>query len=79
MNRADVGVLSLAAGIVLGALLALLLSGCRDPLTPADELEIAADAVAIERCQALGRACKADGGADCYGVYDACMRDAGLR
>jgi hypothetical protein len=47
-------------------------------LTPADRADIATTAAIIERCQEEGRACKADGGANCYGVYDACMHDAGL-
>jgi len=47
-------------------------------LGPADRLEIAEVGATIAHCQSVGRACKADGGTDCYDVYDACMRDAGL-
>jgi hypothetical protein len=53
-------------------------------LTPTQRIEIANTAAQIEACQEEGRACKTfasgdAGGANCYGVYDACMRDAGLR
>lgn len=48
-------------------------------LGPADRAAIAQDAATIEKCQEEGRACKADGGADCFGVYDRCMVDGGLR
>lgn len=59
--------------------LLLLAAACKDPLGPEDYADIADDAAKIARCQALGRACKADGGTDCFGAYDACMTDAGLR
>lgn len=62
--------------VALGCALAL--AACCAFLTPADRAEIANDAARIAQCQAEGRACKADGGADCWGVYDGCMRDAGL-
>lgn len=39
----------------------------------------AEDSATILNCQDVGRACKADGGSDCYGAYDACMRDGGMR
>lgn len=48
-------------------------------LGPADRADLARDAANIEICQEQGRACKADGGTNCYAVYDACMNDAGLR
>ncbi len=37
------------------------------------------DAFTISSCQDVGRACKADGGDDCYGKYDECMKDGGMR
>ncbi len=54
--------------------------GCGAALGPADRAEIADTAATIERCQEVGRACKADGGdaGACYVQYDACMQDAGL-
>ena len=39
----------------------------------------ARDAAQIATCQAVGRACKADGGSGCYAQYDECMKEAGLR
>jgi hypothetical protein len=64
----------------LVALVVLGIAGvaCGAALTPADQAGIADDAAIIARCEAAGRACKIDGGHDCYGVYDACMRDGGL-
>lgn len=47
-------------------------------LTPADQTAIANDAATIAKCQIAGRACKADGGTDCFGVYESCMKDGGL-
>ncbi len=56
------------------------LTGC-SPLTQADRMAIAHDAIRIEVCQQKGRDCKADrdGGVGCFEVYDACITDAGLR
>jgi len=48
-------------------------------LSASDKALIAKDAATIAQCQSLGHACKADGGKGCFGVYDACMRDGGLR
>ena len=49
------------------------LHGCSRPaLSPQDVATIA-------RCQQVGRDCKADGGSECYGRYDACMADGGMR
>lgn len=48
-------------------------------LNASDKELIAKDASDIARCQALGLACKADGGAGCYSLYDECMKDGGLR
>ncbi len=58
---------------------ALALAACAAALTPADRDKIAHDAAQIEHCQEVGRACKADGGVDCYRQYDDCMQDGGLR
>ena len=73
---------TLAAGLVLLAGLFVIgrCTACM-PLTPEDKRAIAHDAVRIEVCQQKGRDCKpdTDGGADCFGVYDACIVDAGLR
>lgn len=54
---------------------------CKDPLTPAEQQEIGKDAALIAYCEQVGRVYKADGGtgSECYGEYDACMTDAGLR
>lgn len=60
------------------ASLAILAMACVT-LTASDRALIAADAAAIARCQALGLACKSDGGEGCYSLYDECMRDGGLR
>jgi hypothetical protein len=60
---------------------AFVLVGCK-PLTAADRQALAFDAVRIEVCQQKGRDCKRfdrDAGADCFGVYDDCIIDAGLR
>lgn len=59
-------------------LLSALLAACAS-LGPAERTEIADTAAALERCQEVGRACKADGGTACYQQYDACVTDAGLR
>jgi hypothetical protein len=61
------------AALAFGAVLACQVFG------PADRAAVAQDAATIEKCQEEGRACKADGGANCYSVYDACMVDGGLR
>jgi hypothetical protein len=66
----------LALAMVLGLAPA---AACASSLTPSDYAEIAGTGADITRCQAMGRACKADGGSNCYGAYDDCMRDAGLR
>lgn len=63
-------------GIALGIAVALV--ACAT-LGPAERSELATTATTIERCQEVGRACKDDGGADCYGRYSACIADAGLR
>lgn len=49
-------------------------------LSPQDKSEISGTAAVIAQCQALGRACKADGGSgdECYGRYESCMKDGGL-
>ncbi len=47
-------------------------------LTPAEQKEIGDTAAVIAGCQAVGRACAADGGTGCYGEYHACMKEAGL-
>lgn len=41
--------------------------------------EVPTNAEVIAKCQKIGLDCKADGGADCYGKYDDCMIEAGLR
>ena len=64
---------------ILGLRLIVACAACGAGLTPADEAHIAAQAAIIARCQAEGRACKADGGTGCFGTYDSCMRDGGLR
>ena len=46
---------------------------------PADRNAITQTAATLETCQEVGRACKADGGANCWDKYDACVTDAGLR
>lgn len=61
------------AALAFGALFACQVFG------PADRAAIAQDAATLEKCQEEGRACKADGGVDCYGVYDRCVTDGGLR
>jgi len=48
-------------------------------LGPAERTEIALTAATLERCQEIGRACKADGGTNCFEQYDSCVTDAGLR
>jgi hypothetical protein len=48
-------------------------------LTAAQRGELEKTAGSIASCEERGRACKADGGADCYAVYEECTRDAGLR
>ncbi len=53
--------------------------GCTPPLTPTEQRAIAADGVLIGVCQFKGRECHRMGGADCFGVYDDCILDAGLR
>lgn len=58
--------------------MALAVAAC-GVLSASDKALIAQDASVIARCQSRGLACKADGGAGCYGVYDACMREGGLR
>lgn len=61
--------------------LCLALVGCGAALTPADQTEIVDTASTIAKCEIAGKACQADAGdsgADCYGVYDACMKDGGL-
>lgn len=40
--------------------------------------QIASDSTTILHCQNVGRACKADGGTECYTKYRACMKDGGL-
>ncbi|MCL2724864.1 MAG: hypothetical protein FWD69_10555 [Polyangiaceae bacterium] len=52
---------------------------CAASTGPAERAEIGTTAAQIEVCQEVGRACKADGGTDCYDKYDACMTDGGLR
>lgn len=47
-------------------------------LGPADRADLVDTAATLERCQELGRACKADGGTNCFQVYSACVGDAGL-
>lgn len=61
-------------------LAAALLLACKTlGLGPAEQVEIDRTAAAIAECQARGESCKADGGTGCYSVYDACMREKGLR
>lgn len=62
----------------LATVLGTLLLACAT-LTPADQTELSNDAAIIAKCEAEGRACKSDGGMGCYGRYDACMKDGGLR
>lgn len=64
---------------VLVTCLVCVLAGACAVLSPADKAELSDDAAIIAKCEAEGRACKADGGADCYATYDACMRDGGQR
>lgn len=53
-------------------------AGCA-ALTAAQRGEIEKTAGTIGSCQERGRACKDDGGTNCYAKYDACITDAGLR
>lgn len=73
-----VWLLALAVGIApLGAVAACAALG------PADQAAAADTASEIANCQAVEMHCLADAGPDagahCYGLYDACMRDGGLR
>lgn len=52
--------------------------GCA-ALTAAQRGEIEKTAGTIANCQEQGRACKADGGTNCYAAYENCTTDAGLR
>jgi hypothetical protein len=61
----------LAAGAALAGACAL--------FTPADRDSLISTSAQIAHCQEIGRACQADGGANCYGKYDDCMREAGMR
>jgi hypothetical protein len=54
-------------------------TGCAPPLTPQEKEAIAFDGVRIAVCQQKGRDCKRTGGDDCFGLYDNCILDAGLR
>lgn len=65
-------------GIVTCIFACLEVIGCAG-LSAQDKIEIAQTGVTIAACQQLGRDCKADGGTDCFGVYDACMKDGGMR
>lgn len=71
-----------AALVAFGALLiaaCVELVGCGPaPLTPDEQKQIDKTASTILECQAVGRACKADGGTACFGEYRACMTDGGL-
>lgn len=65
---------------VLALCAATALLNCKSlGLGAGEQAEIDKTASAIAECQARGQSCKADGGAGCYGVYDACMREKGLR
>lgn len=63
--------------LALGVLGLAFLAACPG-LTPAEQKEIGDTATTIAGCQTIGRACKADGGTECYEQYDACMEDGGL-
>lgn len=60
------------------ALVGLALAACA-VFGPDERAAVATTAASIENCEEKGRACNADGGTHCYDVYDACMRDGGLR
>jgi drug/metabolite transporter (DMT)-like permease len=70
----------LAGGGVLGLLACLIFLACAAS-NPVDRTELTHVASTLETCQEQGRLCKAfrDGGTNCFDVYDACVRDAGLR
>jgi hypothetical protein len=46
---------------------------------PAERATVEKNVATVGGCEEIGRACKADGGHDCYAQYDACTREAGLR
>lgn len=59
--------------------LAVACFGCAAALTPAEVADVAGTQTEISKCEDRALACKADGGTECYrGVYEPCMRDAGL-
>lgn len=66
-----------AFGALLISACVSLLSSCGG-LTPAETKHVGETAATIAYCEAVGRACKADGGTRCYGAYRACMTDGGL-
>ena len=57
----------------------LALAACGAALGATERQGISTTAGTIARCQDVGRACKEDGGRNCYDAYDACMREGGLR
>lgn len=67
----------LIVGVSFGA--ARSVTGCQVPLTAEDKKSIAHDGVLIAVCQQKGRDCKRVNPDGCWGVYDACMADAGFR
>ena len=68
-----------AARLALAVACVVTFVACGSLFSQADQAGVESDASKILACQSEGRACKADGGADCYGVYNRCMSDAGLR
>lgn len=74
--------LALALAVMLVALPILSLNGCA-LFAQSDQQAITDDAAKIAACQSAGLACQNSapdsGQHDCFGVYDRCMQDAGLR
>lgn len=48
-------------------------------IQPKDAADLVDEGAGIASCEAKGRAAKDAGQPDAYGVYDDCMKDAGLR
>lgn len=60
------------------AFVALLSLAACHALTEADYIDIGETALQVAKCENEGRACKADGGTNCFDVYEDCLADAGL-
>ncbi len=81
MNRTHIRETVAIAGMLIctAAVIGQCLAGCSPSLTPDQQKTIAADGVRLAVCQFKGRECKRTGGTDCFGVYDDCVLDSGLR